>query len=186
MVPIEGEITIARPPEAVFDFVADERNEPRFNPKMKSVEQLSPGPIGRGTRFRAEVAGRGRPLQMVIEFTGFERPRRLCSSTRMPAMDIHGTLSFDPVPGGTRMRWQWELAPRGLSGCSRPWSCAWAGARKRPSGPASSGASRSRRPAGRGNSRLRRVYAGLSWQLWDPRWDRRRESTGPQTSGGCS
>jgi uncharacterized protein YndB with AHSA1/START domain len=114
MVPIAGEITIARPPEAVFDFVADERNEPRFNPRMLRVEQLSPGPIGLGTRFRAEVTSRGRPLEMVIEFTAYERPRRLSSSTRMSGMDVRGTLTFEAVSRGTRMRWHWELAPRGL------------------------------------------------------------------------
>ena len=32
MVRIEGEIVIKRPVEEVFDFVADERNEPRYNP----------------------------------------------------------------------------------------------------------------------------------------------------------
>lgn len=111
---IEGEIVIARPPEAVFDFVADECNEPRFNPKMVRAEKISPGPIGLGTRFRAEVTSRGRPLEMVIEFTAYERPRRLSSSTRMSGMDVHGTLTFDAVPEGTRMRWHWELAPRGL------------------------------------------------------------------------
>ena len=58
MVHIEGEIVIERPPEAVFDFVADERNEPRYNPRMLRVEQISAGPIGLGTRFRAEVASR--------------------------------------------------------------------------------------------------------------------------------
>ena len=114
MVHIEGEIAIARPPEAVFDFVADERNEPRFNPQMLSIEQLTPGPIGLGTRFRAKVASRGRLVKIVIEFTAFERPRRLASATRMSGMDIRGTLTFDPVPEGTRMRWHWELAPRGL------------------------------------------------------------------------
>jgi hypothetical protein len=32
----------------------------------------------------------------------------------MAAADIAGTLRFDPVDGGTRMRWSWELRPRGL------------------------------------------------------------------------
>jgi len=114
VVHIEGEIIIARPPEIVFDFVADERNEPRFNPQMLRAEQITPGPIGLGTRFRAETASRGRTLGMVIEFTTFERPRRLASSTHMSGMDVQGTLTFDPVPKGTRMRWQWELAPRGF------------------------------------------------------------------------
>jgi hypothetical protein len=49
-----------------------------------------------------------------IEFTGYERPRRLASSTHMSAMDVRGSLTFDPVPEGTRMRWSWELEPRGL------------------------------------------------------------------------
>jgi len=114
MAHIEGEITIARPPEDVFDFVADERNEPCFNPQMSSVEQLTPVLIGLGTRFRAQVTSRGRPVEMVIEFTQFERPRRLSSSTHMTAMDIRGTLTFEPVPEGTGMHWHWELAPRGF------------------------------------------------------------------------
>jgi hypothetical protein len=52
---IAGEIVINRPIDVVFDFVADERNEPRYNPRLRRVEQTTPGPIGRGTRFRAET-----------------------------------------------------------------------------------------------------------------------------------
>jgi hypothetical protein len=33
---IGGEIFINRPVEEVFDFVADARNEPRYNPRMLS------------------------------------------------------------------------------------------------------------------------------------------------------
>jgi uncharacterized protein YndB with AHSA1/START domain len=111
---IGGEIIIARPPETVFDFVADERNEPRFNPQMLRAEQVSPGAIGLGTRFRAETVSMGRTVEMVIEFTAYERPRRLMSTTRLSAMDIRGTLTFEPVLEGTRMRWSWELEPHGM------------------------------------------------------------------------
>lgn len=114
MAHVEGEIIINRPVEEVFDFVADERNEPRYNPQMLRAEQTSAGPIGRGTRFRAESKTMGRMAEMTIEFTAYERPRRLASSTRLSAMDIQGTLTFDPVPQGTRMRWSWELEPRGM------------------------------------------------------------------------
>src|SRR5690349_1035328 len=114
MVRIDGEIVINRPVEEVFDFVADERNEPRYNPRMLRAEQVSPGPIGRGTRFQAEVTTMGRPSEMVIEFTDFERPRRLASSTHLSTMDIAGILTFDPLAEGTRMRWSWELRPRGM------------------------------------------------------------------------
>jgi hypothetical protein len=50
---------------------------------------------------------------MTIEVTGYDRPRSLSSSTRLQSMDIDGTLTFDPVSGGTRMRWSWDLHPHG-------------------------------------------------------------------------
>jgi hypothetical protein len=53
-------------------------------------------------------------MEMTTELTGYERPRRLASTTRLSRMAIRGTLSFDPVPRGTRMRWSWELEPHGL------------------------------------------------------------------------
>lgn len=117
---VEGEILIRRPVEEVFDFVADERNEPRYNPRMRRVELLTPGPIGVGTRFGAEMVSIGRPVEMTIEFTGYERPRRLLSTTRMASMDLRGGLRFDPVAGGTLLSWEWELRPRGLLGLARP------------------------------------------------------------------
>src|SRR5215212_1764147 len=120
MIHIEGEIDINRPVEEVFDVVADERNEPGYNPRLLWVEKISSGPIGHGTRFRAATKTMGRPVEMVIEFTEYERPRRLASSTHMPTMEIRGVLSFEPVPQGTRMRWSWELQPRGVIRLLRP------------------------------------------------------------------
>jgi hypothetical protein len=37
---VEGDIIIKRPMEEVFDFCADERNEPRYNPRMAHVASL--------------------------------------------------------------------------------------------------------------------------------------------------
>ena len=107
---IEGEIVICRPVANVFDFVADERNEPQYHPQMRRVEMISTGPIACGTRFHSEL---GRNVEMVWEITAYERPQRLggvgCAVVRLftavPALDTQGTLTFDPVPGGTRMRW---------------------------------------------------------------------------------
>jgi hypothetical protein len=114
MAHVEGQILIHRPVEEVFDFVADERNEPRYNPQMLHVEQTSSGPIGVGTTFRAESASQGRPVDMTIAFTEYQRPTRLTSSTHLTNIDIQGALTFDPVEEGTWMRWSWTLEPRGM------------------------------------------------------------------------
>jgi Polyketide cyclase / dehydrase and lipid transport len=118
--PIEGEIEIAQPPETVFDTVADERNEPRYNRRLSDVEKITPGPIGQGTRFRARTAARRRGLEMIIEFTEFDRPHRLNSFTRLGSMEIGYSLTFEPIPGGTRMRWSGDLRPRGPLALFKP------------------------------------------------------------------
>jgi len=110
---VEGSIDIARPVDEVFDFVADQRNEPAYNPDMTLSEKVTGGPLGVGTRYRALTEGYGKPTSLAIEVTGYERPRVLDTSTHMEQMDIHGGLSFEEIPGGTRMNWSWSLHPVG-------------------------------------------------------------------------
>jgi uncharacterized protein YndB with AHSA1/START domain len=113
MAQVKGMIIINRPVNEVFDFIADERNEPRYNPRMVRAEQISPGPIGAGSRFHTELKTMGRTMPMTVEFTAYERPRRLASVTRSSMMETEGALTFESVGADTRMRWSWEVRPRG-------------------------------------------------------------------------
>lgn len=113
MTQIEGEIVIGRPVEVVFDFLADQTNEPTYNPDMVRAEKATPGPIGTGTRFRSAVRSRGRTAEMVIEVTAYDRPRLLASTTTMEQADIDYTLTFEPLGEGTRMRWSGQVRPKG-------------------------------------------------------------------------
>ena len=119
-----GEIVIARPVETVFDAVADERTEPRYNPGVRDVELLTPEPLGVGTRFRAQAVTAGRTAPMTIACTGYDRPHRFDSTTRMAAMDIDYTLTFEAVGdtdrSGTRLRWLFDLHPHGVLRPLRP------------------------------------------------------------------
>jgi hypothetical protein len=117
---IEGEIVIHRSIADVFDFVADERNEPRFNPRMTSVDKLSDGEVGLGTQFSAQVVSGGKPVSMVIEFISFERPQRLRSRTTMSGMVILGELTFEGIGDATRMRWAWDMQPAGAMRLLKP------------------------------------------------------------------
>ena len=115
MARIVGEIIIGGPAEAVFDFAADQRNEPRYNPRMVRADKVSDGPVGKGTVFRSAARFMGRTAEMRSELTGYDRPGRLASRTTTEQADIDGTLTFDPVPGGTRMRWSWTVRPKGAA-----------------------------------------------------------------------
>ena len=55
MARIEGEIVIDRPGDVVFDYVADQSNEPRYNPHVVRAEKIrwagregNPVPLGGG------------------------------------------------------------------------------------------------------------------------------------------
>ncbi len=113
MARIEGEIVIGRPVDVVFDYVADQSNEPQYNPHMVRAEKITPGPVGKGTQFRSAAASMGRTAEMLIEYTGYDRPTRLASVTTMPQADISYTLRFEPAATGTRMRWSGQVRPRG-------------------------------------------------------------------------
>lgn len=97
--------------EVVFDFIADSRNEPAYNPDMRSVTLLTGEPIGAGSRFRA-IMGRG-GMELLVTLTGFDRPHVLGSQTTSTLLDTHGTLTFTPDgPNSTIMAWDWQVTPR--------------------------------------------------------------------------
>jgi hypothetical protein len=112
---IHGQIFIAQPAEAVFDFVADERNEPRYNSRMTRMVMTTPEPIHEGSRFAGSVKSRGRDLDLTLEFTEFQRPVSLRSRTVMSSNQVLGGLTFEQVNGGTVMSWSWEIRLSGFT-----------------------------------------------------------------------
>jgi hypothetical protein len=110
---IEGEIVIARPVDVVFDYAADQRNEPDYNPRMVRSEKITDGPVGQGTVFRATVTTLGRAAPMLIECTAYQRPTLLASVTGMRQAEFRVMLTFDPVSAGTRMRWSEQVRLKG-------------------------------------------------------------------------
>lgn len=117
---VAGDIVIDRPLEEVFDAVADERNEPRYNPRVRRVQLLTTGPVGPGSRFHAELDGRRRSVEVDVELTAYERPHFVASVSRSRWLDVRGIIRFAPVRGGTRLSWSWELEPHGLLGLVGP------------------------------------------------------------------
>jgi hypothetical protein len=58
---IDSEIVIGRPVDVGFDYVADQSNEPQYNPHMVQAEKITAGPqevaaSARGTRQTGPIA----------------------------------------------------------------------------------------------------------------------------------
>jgi hypothetical protein len=160
MARIDGEIVIGRPVDVVFDYVADQSNEPQYNPQMVRAEKITPGPVGKGTRFRSAVSARGRTAEMLIECTGYDRPRLFATTTMMAQADIGYTLRFEPTATGTRMRWSGQVRPKGAVRLLGP-LISWLGKRQEQRNWASLKMHLEARPAGAGDGGTSTGTAGL-------------------------
>lgn len=109
MTHIAGAVVIDAPVDEVFDLVADERNEPRYNPRIARVDKVSPGPVGAGARFVAVPKGMGPKGKMTLTIVEYDRPHRLRNAVRSALMQVDGTLTFEETDGGTRLRWEWDM-----------------------------------------------------------------------------
>jgi uncharacterized protein YndB with AHSA1/START domain len=110
MIHAESTVQIARPVEAVFDFLADARNEPTWLPGARTVALQTPEPIGPGTRFAGEYAGAG---AVALELVTFERPTRLTIRAIARIVRFDDAITLTPEDGGTRLRAVMDAQPRG-------------------------------------------------------------------------
>jgi len=108
---------VSRSPEDVFDFLADLRNESRWNPRVVRVEQITPGPVGAGTRFHGTYRGIGALGTVLITC---DRPSRIAFHSEGPRMDIDGAFMLIRAAGGTDVTLDADLRPRGLLGKVAP------------------------------------------------------------------
>ena len=106
------ETLIRRSPEDVFDYCSDLRSELRWNPQVKYIEKLTDGPVGVGTRYRAQWSRSG---PTTVEVVAFDRPRSWETATRARGMGIRfrGTVT-DAAPGASYTAYL-ELHPRRLA-----------------------------------------------------------------------
>lgn len=109
MARIVGEVTISAPVQVVFDLVADERNEPRYNPRIVRADKVSDGPVGVGARYLVHPKNMGPRGQLAVTTVEYDRPHRLRNTITSSYLHVDGVLTFRQVPGGTRLRWDWQM-----------------------------------------------------------------------------
>ncbi len=91
MIRFENAVTINRPRAAVFAYLADFENLPRWNYAIASTRKLDPGPVAVGTRY---LQARTIPTRSeeTFEVTEFEPDTRV--AIRGGFGPFHGDLSY--------------------------------------------------------------------------------------------
>jgi uncharacterized protein YndB with AHSA1/START domain len=101
---IEAGITIAAAPEAVFAFVADLANLPRWQSGIVSAQRTSPDPVGVGSTARVVRDMAGQSLTVDLTITDFEPGRRLALASQASGVSVTATLEMEPNDDATVVR----------------------------------------------------------------------------------
>lgn len=118
MAVLENAIEIARSPVEVFDYCSDLCNELEWSPgHMKEVERLTDGPIGVGTRYRAEWRQGG---PNTIEYTRFERPTLWEAAADSKSLGMMFLGRVEPTTTGCCLVIRMDLRPHGLARLAAP------------------------------------------------------------------
>ncbi len=101
---IEERFHVHRTPQDVFDYVTDPANLAAWQTSKTLVEPLTDGPPREGTRVRERTKPPGaREFEQLVEFTEFDRPRRLHVHVVEGPQLVDGTWCFARERDGTRV-----------------------------------------------------------------------------------
>lgn len=110
---VEESVVIARPPQEVFDFLAEFKNLSVYDAFVSVSGQVGDGPPGLGTRGWGTTRFMGQQSDWTVEYTEFEPPRRMVSRTVEGTRDVTATFTLETADGGTRVTERLEAGAMG-------------------------------------------------------------------------
>ncbi|MCD2441827.1 SRPBCC family protein [Agromyces sp. SYSU K20354] len=120
MFTVQAEVVVARAPEDVFAFVADQTNAPRWQPGLIEVRRLTTGPIGVGTEHTFVRRVAGRRIEARNRYTKYEPSRLIAFEIADGGITGHVEYRLEPHAGGTLVTCVMEFTTRGLNRIAEP------------------------------------------------------------------
>lgn len=108
----KGTITfdLDQPPEQVFDYIADIRNEAKWSKDIRGVAMISDGPVGEGTQFEVDYKIFGR---VRLALRDYRRPSHVVIDGDGPRVGMHFDMDVQPQGSGSLVTFFLEMRPRG-------------------------------------------------------------------------
>lgn len=115
-------VTSPKPPEHVFDYLADLSNLADWDPETKATEQMSDGdPVRVGATFTLRLAEKLGAAAMEYEILELERPRRIVIRGSSETGGGVDTYTISPTAdGGSEVVYETEIELTGLGKLTMP------------------------------------------------------------------
>jgi len=111
MASLELTRTLAATTDDAFAVFSDVERTPERVGAITSLEMLTPGPLGVGSRWRETRQFMGKEVTEEMEVTGFDPPRRFTVECTSHGTHTVSTFHFTPSGGGTELRVELETRP---------------------------------------------------------------------------
>ena len=103
MINLDFGVLIDRPMKDVFAFVANPNNMSKWNSAVVSLEQLIPGAVGVGTKFKSVGEMMGRRIEGEMQITAYEPDTKCGFQVKAGPMQVDLTMTFKTVGTGTKV-----------------------------------------------------------------------------------
>lgn len=110
---VNESVTIDRPIEEVFNFIADSENDPRWCPSVEEIEQIAGNGAGPGTRYRMHHAPGGMNFDAIVEIFESNPPHSLKWIMTDSGHTLRGTYELEAVDGKTHLTQTSEITLEG-------------------------------------------------------------------------
>jgi uncharacterized membrane protein len=102
---------IQRPPEDVFDFIADYRHVTDVLDGVTRWEPIGRKARGVGARYQVEMRTFGIPLSAVLRLDSWRRPERISWVSERGLIPQSGGWTFTPRDGGVELELEMAYSP---------------------------------------------------------------------------
>ena len=114
MINLELGTLIDRSIKDVFTFVSNPNNMSKWNSAVVSIQQVTPGAVGVGTKFKTVGEAMGRRLEGEMQVQAFEPDTKCGFQLQAGPMQMNLTMSFKTVGTGTKLNLNVQGNPAGV------------------------------------------------------------------------
>ncbi len=114
MINLDLGVLIDRPVKEVFAFITNPQNMSRWNSAVVSLEQLTPGAVGMGTKFKNVGEMMGRRIEGEMQVVAFEPDAKYGFQMQAGPMQVNMLMTFKTVGTGTKLSLNAQGNPAGF------------------------------------------------------------------------
>jgi carbon monoxide dehydrogenase subunit G len=114
MINFEISTLIDRPVQDVFTFISNPLNLPKWQAMIAGIEQVTPGAVGVGSKYKVSAEMMGRKIDGVMEVVEYQPSTRFGFVNNAGPLLVTVTVTLKPVGTGAKVTINAQGEPGGL------------------------------------------------------------------------